>query len=295
MSFGKTTRIHLADGSPTGIKHAELVNWTGQAMVCPRSRVAELGNWPECTRPGVYLLVGEDADQGRELTYVGEAENVFERLKGHLRNKDFWRRVVFFTSKDDNLTKAHVKYLEARIVELARTADRSKLENGATPQLPTLPRAERDAMEEFLESLRILLGALGFSTLQPVAAKPETSSQVSGPLAKIALRFNPGNRVIDAQGASTDEGFVVLRGSKGDPNVGSSLSKGYRDLRESLINDGAIVADAKAIQFSRDVLFSSPSAAAAVLAGGAYNGREAWKAKDSKSLKQLEEDLAGGN
>ena len=122
--YGRTIRIYLADGSPTGIKHAELVNWTGQAIVCPRGRVGELAKWPESQRPGVYILFGEDEQATKPMAYVGEAENVLVRLQSHVKGKDFWDQVVLFTSKDENLTKAHVKYLESRMVELARDAAR---------------------------------------------------------------------------------------------------------------------------------------------------------------------------
>jgi hypothetical protein len=215
MTIGKTIRIYLADGTPLGIRHAELVNWSGQAVVCPRGRMGELASWNECQRPGVYILVGDDESGTKDLVYIGEAENVLTRLQGH-RNKDFWTRVVFFTSKDDNLTKAHVKYLEARIIELALDADRARVENGNSPQRPSLPRAERDSMEEFLGPVRTLLGALGFNLLQPIARGSSQRGE-SGELGSTSrLRFNPPKRVIDAEGASTDEGFVVYAGAVGD-------------------------------------------------------------------------------
>ena len=283
-SFGKSIRIYLADGTASGIRHAELVNWTGQALLCPRSRLAELTAWPESQRPGVYLLFG-DSDGGEPITYIGEAENVLVRLQAHLKTKEFWSRVVFFTSKDDNLTKAHVKYLESRLVQLAREAKRVQLENGTVPQAPVLPRSERDTMEEFLESLAVLLGVLGFPILQPV------TSIGAGPT-PLRFQFRIAKRGIDATGASTDEGFVVLAGSRGDAELRGSLGKGYQAVRDGLLDDGRVVVEGSTIRFVEDVLFTSPSAAAAVLAGGAYNGREAWRTADGTTLKALEERLA---
>ena len=89
MPQGKSIRIYLADGTVTGIRHAEVVNWTGQAIICPRTRVGELGQWEEVTRPGVYVLFGIDPETGQPLAYVGEAENVYERLQQHLGTKEF--------------------------------------------------------------------------------------------------------------------------------------------------------------------------------------------------------------
>lgn len=297
--FGKTIRIYLADGSPTGIRHAELVNWTGQAVVCPRARISELADWKEAQRPGVYFLFGEGESDSRPMGYVGEAENVLLRLQSHMKGKDFWTQAVFFTSKDENLTKAHVKYLEARLVLLATEANRVRLENSTAPQLPSLPRADRDSMEDFLEPLRVLLGTLGFPVLQGLPSRAESHSSkfpaARKSLINQRLRFAPAKRVIDAEGAVTDEGFVVYQGAIGDAELRAHLGPGWRAYREELIADGSVVVDGKVIRFTRDVLFTSPSAAAAVVAGGQYNGREAWKDEDGTTLKELEEQLWDGS
>ena len=298
MSFGKSIRIYLADGTPTGIRHAELVNWTGQAVFCPRGRVGELAQWPESQRPGVYVLFGEDQSGTKDVAYVGEAENVLIRLQSHLRNKDFWEHVVFFTSKDENLTKAHVKYLEARMIELALQAGRVTLENGTAPQRPALPRADRDAMEEFLDPARILLAALGSLLLHPLPSRPQGDGTMdgrkSGPLSGVRLYFQVAKLGVNAEGASTDEGFVVYAGTTGPKK--DTLSKRWwgRALREELISQGSIVADDKVIQFAKDVLFKSPSTAAAVVCGAVRNGREDWRDEQGTTLRQLEENLAAG-
>ena len=113
MELGRTIKIYLDNGSVTGIKHSEIVNWSGQAMASPRGMIKNLKDWTEAQRPGVYFLFGLNED-GNESVYIGESENVFERLVQHVGDpkKDFWDEVVFFTSKDENLTKAHVKFLE---------------------------------------------------------------------------------------------------------------------------------------------------------------------------------------
>lgn len=290
--FGKTIRIYLASGSPTGIRHAELVNWTGQAIVCPRPRIGELSDWEESKRPGVYILLGFD-DDDTPLAYLGEAENVHLRLQGHLKGKDFWDEAVFITSKDENLTKAHAKYLESRMIGLARRAGRVALENGTSPPLPSLPRADLDAMEEFLIPARTLLGALGFSVLQPLQSRDDPPTQGGRlTLTDIQLFWVHPKRSVDAQGASTDEGFVVFEGSRGTSTVTPSWDGGYRRLRKKLLANGTLVQIDNAVRFTRDALFNSPSAAAAVLYGQRANGRTAWKSEDGTTLKELEERLA---
>lgn len=299
MGHGKSIRIYLADGSAKGIRHAEVVNWTGQAIVCPRSRVGELSRWDESKRPGVYLLVGEDPKRTRPLIYVGEAENVYTRLRTHLNDKkmEFFDEVVFFSSKDANLTKSHVKYLESRMIAIAAAVDRVTLHNGNAPNLPSLPRSERDAMEEYLDPARLLLSALGFTALQPLTRTAGLdASGPSGPLADVLLRFSVKKRRVDATGLSTDEGFVVREGSIGASALLDTLSKGYRSIRDDLLASGDAVDDGTRVRFTRDVLFKSPTAAACVLAAAARNGRRCWKDGQGRTLTELEgalNDAAG--
>ena len=290
--MGKTVRIYLADGSPSGIRHAELVNWTGQAMVCPRSRIGELKEWKEAHRPGVYFLLGEDPKDSKPMTYIGEAENVFDRLKNHVSTKDFWEKVVFFTSKDQNLTKSHVKYLEARLVELAQEANRMSLGNQTQPSTPTLPRSDQAAMEEFLGPMRILMGALGFTLLEPLKTQSNTAEEPGNPLADIPLFFTQAKKGIQSEGRATDEGFVVLKGSKGTAEMRPSMG-GNIALKEMLLADGVLEQKGNSILFTEDYLFRSPSAAAVVLCGTSRNGRnQAWEDSQGRTLGQLEEELA---
>src|SRR5574337_936044 len=114
MAFGKSIRIYLKDGSVTGIKFGEVVNQTIQSISCPRFRIAELKGNDEVNRPGVYFLFGLDENSNEPKAYIGEAENVYDRIQDHIAKKEFWNEAIFFVSKDSNLTKSHVKYLESR-------------------------------------------------------------------------------------------------------------------------------------------------------------------------------------
>ncbi len=301
MSTGKTIRIYLADASVSGIRHAEIVNWTGQAISCPRTRFAELKEWPQVQRLGVYFLFGVDEDLGRDVLYIGEAEIVIDRVSSHISGKDFWSELVTFTSKDDNLTKGHVRYLEARLVQLASDAGRYVVKNATSPQLPSLPRADRDAMEEFIEGIRTLLGVLGHRALEPLTSRPAAQPTVStSPVSPVTPRSpskgssEPTNFYLqigqlNASAVRTDEGIVVLAASDATSDVQSSLSMGYRSLRDRLIASGVIAKVDGRYRFVRDNLFSSPSQAAAILVGYSINGRDAWKTKEGRSWGQVEE------
>lgn len=294
MAIGKSIRIYLSDATVAGIRYAELVNWTGQALACPRNRLGELGGWPEAAKPGVYLLFEARLGDSKPLAYIGESENVTERLTSHDRQKDFWNEVVIFTSKDQNLTKAHVKFLESSLVALARRADRYDLENGNTPPESSLPRADRDSMVEFTENLRMVLGTLGYPILEPLL-RPTAPQQESAAVlsnmhkkkADINLTFRVNNLL--ANGALTDEGFVLRKGSQVSKTNTDSAATRVVKLKEQLLADGRLTPESDHLILTEDVLISSSSYAAVLVAGTSRSGPQSWVALDGRSLRAIED------
>lgn len=210
--FGRSIRIYLSDGTPSGLRHVEIANWSGQALACPRSRFAELGHWDESKRPGIYFLFESSGAEENNLAYIGESEDVFKRLSEHDRKKDFWNELIIFTSKDENLTKSHVKYLEARLVELSKEAERYKLENSNTPTKSSLPRADSAAMEEFIDNIRIILGSLGHRILDPFTQQIKAQNNHDDKIWNYTFKFTTNNLV--ARGKITDDGFLLLKDSE---------------------------------------------------------------------------------
>lgn len=296
---GRSLRIFLADGSPFGIRHAELVNWSGQALVCPRSRFKSLAQWEEAQRPGVYFLIGSDPETDADLLYIGEAENVRTRLETHLRTNDFWRTALLFTSKDENLTKSHVKYLESRLIAHVRALGRVQLQNSVTPALPRLPRADRVDMEGFLAPIVTLAGALGFRFLEqsrPQESEKRSSQDTDEDGGSSGVFSFSRGEYCSAQGFPNDEGFLLLRGARGPVAQRDHAGPSRQKRMEQLRAEGAIEISGKEFITTKDVAFSSPSGAAAFVAGGSVNGRKEWKLETGQSLAEWEEqelELAG--
>jgi hypothetical protein len=295
MPIGKSIRVYLADSTASGIRYAELVNWTGQAVACPRNRLGELSSWPEASKPGVYLLFEARLGDSKPLAYIGESENVVERLTSHDRGKEFWNEVVIFTSKDENLTKAHVKFLEAALVSLSRRADRYELQNGNTPPESSIPRADRDAMAEFTENIRMVLGTLGYPILEPLLRTKVELLQPAGasepqPQRKAAtpdLIFRVNN--LTAHGAMTDEGFVLKKGSQLSCLNTDSAAQRVVKVKEQLISDGRLLLNGEHLVLQEDFLVSSSSYAAVMVAGTSRSGPQSWITADGRTLKSLED------
>lgn len=299
MPYGKSVRIFLPDSTVAGIRHAEIVNRTGHTLACPRNRLIELKEWPETSKPGVYFLFEARLGDSKPLAYIGESENVAERLLTHDRKKEFWNDVVIFTSKDENLTKSHIKYLESRLESLAKAADRYELENGNTPTLSSLPRAEREAMNELIEDIRLVLGTLGYPILEPlVQTKSVLAASSSGDTVVSSastsstsdLTFKVHNLV--AHGTQTDEGFVLKKDSMVSKSDSDSAARRIVKLKAQLISDGRLLDKEKYLLLAEDLLMSSPTYAAVLVAGTARSGPQSWFASDGRSLKDIEDAAA---
>lgn len=287
MSVGKSVRLFLADGTPGGLLTAEIMNWTGHIMSVNRSSLGELLRRGEAKRTGIYILLGDDPDaiNGRKA-YVGEGDDVGKRLYAHQRSvvqggKDFWTQAVVLTSKDDNLTKAHVRYLESRFVALGHQAKRATIDNGTNPLAPTLPESDVSDMEYFIEQAKIILPLLGVNIFQQTT---KTSPQAQGEHSETAvespvfeMRVLKEGVVATAQ--EIDGEFVVFAGSLARREWVGGESQHYRTLRLQLEDDGTLTPmdGGESFQFTRDYVFRSPSAAAAMVAGRNANGRMEWQ------------------
>ena len=276
-----TIRLFLPRGDAKSLRTAEISNWTGKAIAAPRTELEELLQREELEKAGIYILSGVDPLSGSPRAYIGEAEVIRDRLKQH-KGKEFWVSAVIFVSKDENLTKAHVRYLENRLLVEATKVGRFTLEQNQ-PGGSRLPESDREDMEVFLSHIRQLLPVLGSDLLIPMA-HPSAKQQSGGTL---FCRMKGA----EARGHRSPDGFVVLEGSTAVLQERKSARKWAYvvALRDKLIADGTLVQKDGFYRFTRDVEFSSPSAAASVIEGGSANGLIEWRTKDGRVLKELDE------
>ena len=275
-----TIKIFLVHGDPKRLRTAEISNWTGKAVAGPRSEFDSVIAREESKNSGVYFLTGTDPETGKNSLYVGEAESIRDRVKGHL-DKDFWNHITFFMSKDENLTKAHIRYLEGRLIEQARQASRADVKNSQGSGA-RLPESDREEMEIFLEKVHQLLPVLGVEALIP----PSIIAAASSELETLSCDI----KGLKATGHLTPNGFIVIGGSQAVLTERPSSQK-YPwpvNMRQRLKDEGILANKTDHLLFTKDAEFSSPSAAAAVIHGGHANGLTAWKNKDGKTLKELE-------
>jgi hypothetical protein len=276
-----TIKLFLPRGDAKSLRTAEISNWTGKAVAAPRTELDELLAREELEKAGVYILIGHDPLTNAARAYIGEAEVIRDRLKQH-KTKEFWVSAIVFVSKDENLTKAHVRYLEHRLLTEAAQIGRFTLEQNQAGG-SRLPESDREDMEVFLARIRQLLPVLGSDILTPIT--------------QLSAKAQPGGVLFcrikgaEARGQRTANGFAILEGSTAVLEERPS-AESYPYVvaqRKQLIADGTLIEKDGFLVFTKDGEFSSPSAAAVVIHGGSANGLTAWKTKDGKLLKQLDE------
>lgn len=273
-----SVRIFLVDGDPAGIKVVEKSNWTGVRLVFPQSLFGKAKARPELLRTGVYVLVGPGESAQRPRVYIGEGDPILPRLNQHELKKDWWTHAVCFTSKDQNLNKAHIQYLESRLVELAAAAKRCDLDNGNTPQPPSLSEADRADAEGFLQDVLLCMPILGHAFF-------EQASQAKA----ISQRYHLSARGVQAEGFESSEGFVVVKGSHAATDDVPSMQAYLKEQRAAFVKDGLFVVEGNHYVLTQDYTFPSPSTAASVMTGRNMNGREAWRTKEGRTLKEVQE------
>lgn len=279
-----TIKLFLPHGDAKRLRVGEVSNWTGKALASPRTELDDLLLREELESAGVYFLLGTNPDTGNPKAYIGEAEVIRERIKQHkAKALEFWNSIVVFVSKDENLTKAHVRFLENRLWQESKFAGRYELEN-VNGSNPKLPESDREDMEVFLTRIRQILPVLGSDLLTPLTGVAKPTREEPTLICKI--------KNVVARGRRTEGGFVIFKGSSAVLSLRPSAEGRHPfvvALRQKLIQDGALVEKDQSYFFTQDIEFSSPSAAAAVVHGGGANGLTAWRDGKGISLKELEE------
>lgn len=276
------------DGSASGRWMCELSNWTGKAYKIPRTSYKKSINRDELRNPSVYFLFGYDDDNGKPLVYIGETEDAIQRLGEHIKNEkmDYWIEAIVFISKDDHLNKAHIKYLESRFYEIAKSNDRYEVMNSTVPKKSSVSEAEESEMEEFIDNAKLMVSALGHKVFEPLIPVTEATNVIDTDNSS-ELLYIKNNKGLLATGLVSPDGFIVLKDSMINESISEkSLPESIIKLRKQYLSDGTAVNNV----LTKNTLFSSPSAAANFVYGYSVSGPNSWKNSNGKTLKEINKE-----
>lgn len=286
-SRGITITNYLVNGNPEGVIFAYMSNWTGQAIKIPRNLFASTKEIPELARPGIYFLFGQDEQNPDDkIVYVGEANKLADRITQHLRDTDksFAETIICFSSKDENLTVSHTKYLEQKAISQTSKSGEYRMKNRKEGNSVNLPKMVQDEMDTYFDNMKIVLPTLGYSVLHIGSSDSLTNKNQKKELLQLEVSE------FKAKAKLTSNGLEVQKGSQMNPKETQSLSGSYSNQRKTLIEKGIVIQKAEKLEFNENFEFPSPSTAAAIILGYSVNGRTAWKSKYGKTLKEIEEE-----
>ena len=286
MKYPKKIELFLVDGDPEGIVIAELSNWDAKLIKIPRDELRN-SEREELQQPGVYFLFCKN-DEGEDSVYIGEAENIKNRLTIHIQSYNrgerdyYWNTAVIITSK--KLNKTLIRYLENKFVDITRECNRYELLTKTTGTNVVISESDEAIMGEFIENSKITINTLGYKVLQPLVSKKlkneEEPDKTNNESEKLYLKIK------DTYGEAiqTSEGFVLLEGAKISSTTVKSTTKIVKKLRKKYERKGLIENNIT----KTDIVFPSPSQAADFVSGSNLSGPKYWKNKDGKSLNELE-------
>lgn len=292
---GKSINLFLMDGTPNGRMKCTLANWTGVAYKIPRTSIEKCLDRGDLKQSGVYFLFGVSDDSGKPVVYIGQAgarkngEGILNRLQEHKRNpdKDYWNEAVVFTTSNNSFGPTEISYLENRLCSLANSAERYEIKNGNNPTLGNITEEKESELEEFIDFAKVIMGTMGHKVFEPLISEPEPtiknmSAQNETELELfLSRKSRKSTQTLKASCKQTNEGFVVLKGSLIKKIDSPSIQPGIKKARKNAIIDETGI-------LQKDVIFRSPSYAAAFVIGGHVNGLTEWKTSDGTTLKELE-------
>jgi len=265
--------IFLPDGDPNSIKIYKVDGWVGTAFIVPRAKLKQFKDRDEGNSPSLYFLFGENDDK---KVYIGETENFFTRSIDHENKKIFWNLAIIFSG---SLDKADIRYLESRAIQEARSIGRYIMENKTSRNENVLSEFKKAADDNYFDTIKFVMAVLGYPIFEPVPKDDHKTEDV----------YCINNNGIEAKGKLLDTGeFVIFKGSTARlVEVPSITGTGGSRLRQlmSREDDGRLkkISD-EAYQFTKDVIFTSPSLAATVVIGRSTNGWIYWKDEQGKTL-----------
>ena len=294
---GKSINLFLMDNEPSGRIKCTLANWTGVAYKIPRTELEKCKERDDLKQSGVYFLFGTDENTEASVVYVGQAgnrkngEGILHRLQEHKRKSDmdYWTEAVVFTTSNNSFGPTEISWLENCFCALAINAKRYIVKNSNDPSSGNVTEEKESELEEFVEYAKIVMGVLGHRIFEPLAAIPsapksqtEPSLESDDTLLYLKRKSKKSGMVIEATCLRTPEGFVVKQGSHMEMIDSDAIPPGIKKRRQTakVDNDGIL---------QEDVLFTSPSYAAAFVIGGHANGLTAWTKADGKTtLRDIE-------
>jgi hypothetical protein len=251
----------------------------------PRIRLKEyMEKLNEFKHPGVYILKS-DSESGvfSEKVYIGEGEPLKDRISQHISNdkNEFKECVIITSTRENELTKAHIKNMESKLFEIAINCKNAEVDNTNRPTKSSISLADESYINDFIEQIKIILPLCGFNCFIPTTII--TDNLIKDNIFTIIQKNIKAEMVIE-QG-----NYIVLKGSRAKKDTTSNFKyhHTYKELRDRLINNNILMLENDEYVFQENTVFTSSSAASTIVLGYPISGLEAWKNNQGEKLKNV--------
>lgn len=280
MQKAKKITLFLNDGLPKGIREISVDQWSGKAICGPRNKIEDILKISELNGPCVYFLIG-DPEEGDFLNvYVGEADPFTQRIKDHIRTKDWWQHVAVFTGTNQNPNKTGIQYLEVICLNELKNSAKCEIKNANNPTLPSIAKEDVPGLENFFENITLVMPLLGFDIFATSSKKmAETNFEYI---------FCEGKGA-KSKALLLDDGKVqVMKGSTAiKENSPSFENHNYKKLKDELLKIGRLKIVGEYLEFTDEYVFDSLSASAAVVLARSAQGPKEWRYENGVSIKDF--------
>ncbi len=152
----KTIKLLLEDGTLNGVITIEDTMWnTGEMYAAPRDAIDDLLSLDACSKFGIYMLLSDT------MVYVGQAGDLSKRIKQHLLGKDWWKKVILLTTKDDSFTHTDIDYLESYFIDLAQKNHKLDCDNKQKGTKAKVSRFDKVQLDQYIDEALLLLELIG--------------------------------------------------------------------------------------------------------------------------------------
>jgi len=151
------------------------------------------------------------------------------------------------------------------------------------PTCPYISESMRADLEDNFDTLQILVSTLGYPLFDEIRIPEKNDLLVCR------------GKDAEAKGEYTEDGFVVFQGSRANLEESKAAQGTWvTKIRRPLIDSGVLIHEGNVYRFTRNHVFSSPSAAAVAVLGRNANGWLEWKYSDGRTLDEVKRGEASG-
>lgn len=169
MSQETNIEMLLSNGTLSGLIRAESGQWKGVMLCAPRESFYLLSNQREASFAGIYLLLSQ------EKVYIGQASGLLKRTKEHDNSslqKDWWEKVVLFSTKDNWLSRTYIDYLESVLIEKAREAGSLEVENKKSGNSSIISVFDEIKLNDYIKGAMLMVELIGENVFKRKSKKP---------------------------------------------------------------------------------------------------------------------------